>query len=50
MDIEYEHLGVRLPKQTKQALREAAEADKRTVTSLIEKIVDDWLKEKGFLK
>jgi hypothetical protein len=32
------------------ALDKAAEADTRTTSSLIQKIVTEWLKEKGFLK
>jgi hypothetical protein len=41
---------VRLPPETKRALEEAAAADDRTFTSLLTKILHDWLRERGFLK
>jgi hypothetical protein len=34
----------------RSALDKAAEADTRTTSSLIQKIVTEWLKENGFLK
>jgi predicted transcriptional regulator len=41
---------VRLPPETKSALEKAATADDRTFTSLVTKILHDWLKDNGFLK
>jgi predicted transcriptional regulator len=35
---------VRLPPETKSALEKAAAADDRTFTSLVTKILHDWLK------
>jgi hypothetical protein len=40
----------KLPPETKSALEKAAAADDRTFTSLVTKILHDWLKENGFLK
>jgi predicted transcriptional regulator len=37
---------VRLPPETKAALEKAAAADDRTFTSLVTKILHDWLKER----
>jgi hypothetical protein len=34
----------------KEALERAAKEDRRTATSLTMKILEDWLKAKGFLK
>lgn len=42
-------LGVRVQPETKEALEKAAKADVRSVSSLIEKILTDWLKDKGYL-
>lgn len=42
-------LGVRVQPETKEALENAAKDDVRSVSSLIEKILTDWLKEKGYL-
>lgn len=39
----------RLPPETKSALEKAAKADSRSTSSLMEKLVTDWLKEKGHL-
>jgi hypothetical protein len=41
---------VRFEPKVKAALEKAAKADGRTASSLLQKIVGDWLKEKGFLK
>lgn len=42
-------LGVRLNPATKAALEEAARADMRSVSSLVEKVLTEWLREKGYL-
>jgi hypothetical protein len=41
---------VRLPPEVKAALEKAAAADTRSLSSMIEKIVTDWLKKRGHLK
>jgi hypothetical protein len=41
---------VRLPSTVKVALETAAAADSRSTSSMIEKIVTDWLKKRGHLK
>ncbi len=43
-------LGVRVQPETKAALEKAAKSDVRSVSSLIEKILVDWLKAKGYLR
>ena len=43
-------LGIRLKPEVKAALQTAAEADLRSVSSLAEKILTEWLREKGFLQ
>lgn len=43
-------LGVRLQPETKAALEKAAAADMRSVSSLVEKILVEWLKKNGHLK
>jgi hypothetical protein len=40
----------RLPTEVKAAAEKAAEEDHRSVSSLIEKVLTDWLKKNGFLK
>jgi hypothetical protein len=40
----------RLPKEKKAALEKAAKEDTRSVSSMIEKIITDWLKDHGYLK
>lgn len=42
-------LGVRVQPETKAALEKAAKDDLRSVSSLIEKILVEWLREKGYL-
>ncbi|MFG1414059.1 ribbon-helix-helix protein, CopG family [Xanthobacter sp. VTT E-85241] len=42
-------LGVRVQPETKAALEKAAKEDVRSVSSLIEKILTDWLRERGYL-
>jgi predicted transcriptional regulator len=41
---------MRFDPELKAALDKAAKADRRTVSSLVMKILEDWLKEKGWLK
>lgn len=43
-------LGVRVQPETKAALEKAAAADMRSVSSLVEKILVEWLKKHGHLK
>jgi hypothetical protein len=43
-------LGVRVQPDTKAALEKAAKDDLRSVSSLIEKILVEWLREEGYLK
>ena len=47
---EYPPLSVRFDHDIRAALEKAAKADMRPVSHLVQKIVADWLKEKGFLK
>ncbi|PVA08469.1 hypothetical protein DC366_19090 [Pelagivirga sediminicola] len=42
-------ISFRLPADTKQALEKAAKDDSRSVSSLLDKLVSDWLKEQGYL-
>ena len=42
-------LGVRVQPETKAALDKAAKDDLRSVSSLIEKILVEWLRERGYL-
>jgi hypothetical protein len=41
---------VRFDPAVKAAIDKAAKADTRSASSLIQKVMTDWLKEKGFLK
>jgi hypothetical protein len=61
MDIEcqalsYAHMkknvaiSVRLPEPVKKAAEKAAAADTRSVASLVEKLLTEWLKAEGYLK
>lgn len=43
-------LGVRVQPETKAALEKAAKDDMRSVSSLIEKVLVEWLRDKGYLK
>lgn len=43
------NLALRLPPVIKAALAKAAEADRRTVSSYVEKVLADDLEAKGFL-
>ena len=42
-------LGVRVRPAVKAALQRAAEADVRTLSSMVEKILTDWLVKEGLL-
>ena len=41
---------VRFDTHVRAALDKAAKEDKRPMSSLIQKVMEDWLKEKGYLK
>jgi hypothetical protein len=43
-------LGVRLPADVKAALEKAAKDDVRSLSSLVEKVLTEWLRDKGYLK
>lgn len=43
-------LGLRIEEKLKDAMERAAKDDHRSLASLIEKVMSDWLKEKGYLK
>jgi hypothetical protein len=43
-------LSVRFDQDVRAALEKAAKDDRRPVSHLVQKIVADWLKKKGFLK
>lgn len=43
-------LGVRIAPATKAALQKAAADDKRTVSNLVEKVLEEWLRANGYLK
>lgn len=42
-------LGVRVQPEVKAALEKAAKDDMRSMSSLIEKALTEWLREKGYL-
>jgi len=43
-------VSVRLPPEVKEAVEAAAKADVRSVSSFIEKVLTDHLRQQGFLK
>jgi len=43
-------ISVRLPEPVKKAAEKAAAADTRSVASLVEKLLTEWLKAEGYLK
>jgi hypothetical protein len=43
-------LGVRLNPETKAALDKAAKDEARSLSNLIERVLTEWLKAKGYLK
>ncbi|MGH6849816.1 MAG: hypothetical protein ACREDD_05135 [Methylocella sp.] len=46
----WQPLSIRFDHGVRTALEKAAKEDMRPVSQLVQKIVADWLKEKGFLK
>lgn len=42
-------LGFRIEPATKDALERAAKVERRSVSSLVEIVLEDWLREKGYL-
>jgi hypothetical protein len=44
-----EALSVRVPAAVKKAVEKASKDDHRSAASLVEKIVTEWLREKGYL-
>jgi len=43
-------VGLRVHPETKSAIEQAAADDLRSVSSLVEKILIEWLRERGYLK
>jgi hypothetical protein len=43
-------LGFRVDPELKDALERAAKDDERSLSSLVQKVLREWLKEKGFMK
>jgi hypothetical protein len=43
-------LGFRIERDLKEALVKAAKDDRRSVSSLVEILIEDWLREKGYLE
>ena len=43
-------LTIRFDPQVKEAIEKAAKADKRSASSLVEIVVESYLREKGFLE
>jgi hypothetical protein len=43
-------ISVRLEQETRAGIERAARADKRTLNSMIEKALSDWLADKGFME
>ena len=41
-------ISVRLEQETRDGIERAAREDKRTLNSMIEKALSDWLKERGY--
>lgn len=42
-------LGIRLDEDVRSALARAAKDDARSMSSLVAKILSDWLRERGYL-
>lgn len=42
-------LGFRVEAEVKEALEKAAKDDRRSVSSLVEKVLVEWLEKKGYL-
>ncbi len=43
-------LNVRVPSDLKEALKKAAEADERSVSTMTVRILREWLQQQGFLE
>jgi hypothetical protein len=43
-------LGFRVDHEFKEALEKAAEDDERTLSSLVQKVLREWLRERKYLK
>jgi hypothetical protein len=43
-------ISYRLSTETKEGLERAAQDDRRTVSSLVDKILADWLQANGYMK
>lgn len=43
-------IGIRVEPELKEAIEKAAQDDRRTVAAMIEKVMVEWLREKGYLK
>jgi hypothetical protein len=41
---------IRFDPPVKAAIDKAAKSDKRSISSLVQKVMEEWLKAKGFLK
>ena len=41
---------IRFEPPVKAAIEKAAKGDKRSISSLVQKVMEDWLKAKGYLK
>ncbi len=42
-------LGFRIEQELKEALVKAARDDRRSVSSLVEIVIEDWLQQRGYL-
>jgi len=42
-------LGFRIERELKEALVRAARDDRRSVSSLVEILIENWLREKGYI-
>lgn len=42
-------LSIRIPEELKKALEKAAEKDRRSIASYVQGVLEDHLKEKGYL-
>jgi hypothetical protein len=43
-------LGFRVDPEIKEAIEKAARADDRSVSSMVERILKEWLRENGYLR
>ena len=42
-------IALRLPTETKQAIEKAALDEQRSVSNLVERVMTEWLRERGYL-